>query len=291
MIHWQLFLKQAENLKNIIWLSSTLAFLASCAGEGGNHESPETTEDTVAQATKESPTEASFHLDLIIANNIAAPVKLLTDMNEAGLTNYDETVTNPVENLDKYATSEQKALNFGIYGADLSYQSLYGNHEKMADYLITIRSLADELGLISLFTQEAYEEFERIKTNPDSVKMYIFAKYDEADEYLRSNDRVTTACLVLTGGLIESLHLVSSQIAAGEANAEAYRIFLGQKNTLANLVSLFEELEKEGHSLDLKADIQALHAKFVELDSFDKFSKNNVNQLHEAIDAVRDKLV
>lgn len=278
--------------RSYLLITSVVIFGASCSGGEPKEDEESTNEqDSASISTMDAPSESSFQLDLIIANNITAPVKLLTDMNQAGLDNYSAGITNSVDNLQKYATSQQKALNFGVYGADLSYQSLYGQHDKMADYLIAIRKLSDDLGLISLFNQNSFEHFERIKTNPDSVKLFIFSKYDEADEYLRSNDRLQTACLVLTGGLIESLHLVSEQIEKGEANADAYRIFLGQKNTLKSLVQFYEELESEGQSIDLKNDIVILYDKFVELDSFDKFSKENVDQLHEAIDAVRKKLV
>jgi hypothetical protein len=47
---------------------------------------------------------------------------------------------------------------------------------------------------------------------------------------LRSNDRLTTAAMVLTGGLVESLHLVSAQIESGDVSKEAYKIFLGQEH-------------------------------------------------------------
>ena len=273
---------------------TALAVITFACGEAvdSTKVTEETTEDPVKQDDPiDMPNESSFQLDLIIANNIAAPVKLLTDMNEAGLNHYQENVTNPVDKLNDYQTSEQRALIFGVYGADLSYKSLYGRHDEMADYLIVIRKLTDELGLSSLFDQSSFEDFERIKSNSDSVKMFIFDKYDSADEYLRSNDRFVTASLILTGGLIESLHLVSSQIETGDTNKESYRIFLGQKNTLSSLLSLYDNLEAEGHEMHFKEDIKVLHSKFEELDSFDKFSKENMNSLFEAIDVVRNKIV
>ena len=237
------------------------------------------------------PSESSFRFDLIIANNIAAPIKLLTDMNSAGLDNYQEGVTNPTDRAEKYVTMEQKSLAFGVYGADLSYNSIYKRNEEMADYLIAIHKLSEDLGLTSQFDQNAIETFDRIKTNPDSVRMFIFDKYDQADEYLRNNDRLITATLILTGGLIESLHLVSHQIEAGDASREAYTIFLDQKNTLRNLLDLFVSLEADGHKIAIKDDIEMLQKKFSEMGSVEKFSKENISNLHVAVDEVRNKLV
>jgi len=282
-----------KKVKIALFLSALAVMTFACDEAVENDQTTEPIEEQVSEEVTltEMPNESSFQLDLIIANNIAAPVKLLTDMNEAGLNHYREEVTNPVDRLDNYQTAEQKALSFGVYGADLSYISLYGRHDEIADYLIVIRKLTESLGLSSLFDQASFEDFERIKSNPDSVKMFIFDKYDSADEYLRSNDRLVTASMILTGGLIESLHLVSSQIETGDTNKEAYRIFLSQKNTLKSLLELYDNLEAEGHTMNYKEDVQLLYDKFEELDSFDRFSKENIKSLHEAIDVVRNKLV
>lgn len=277
-----------QNLLLSLLLFSIL--LWSCASPS---EAPEETSETTESVddSYEMPSESSFKFDLIIANNIAAPVKLLTDINKTGLNNYQEDVTNPVENAKSYATSEEKAIGFGIYGADLSYKSLYQRNAEMADYLITIRKLSEELGLNSLFDQASLEKFDRIKSDPDSVKFFIFDKYDEADSYLRSNDRLTTAALIITGGLIESLHLVSSQMESGDATKEAYTIFLEQKTTMKNLLGLYESLEAEGNPISIKEDIQSLYNLFNDVNSIEKFSKENIKKLHVAVDEVRNKLV
>ena len=271
------------------------ALIVACSGpaEQKSEESvnAETETESTADDSYEAPSEASFKFDLIIANNVAAPVKLLTDMNDAGLENYREEITNPTDKLANYSTANEKALAFGVYGADLSYNSLHDQYEKMADYLFVIRKLSEDLGLTYLFDQETIEHFEHIKTNPDSVKFFIFDKYDSADEYLRSNERLMTATMILTGGLIESLHLVSSQIETGEISKEAYMIFLGQKNSLKSVLDLYETMESEGQEIAIKDDVKLLYDKFVEVDSFEMFSKDNIAGLHETITEVRNRMV
>ena len=273
------------------------ALIYACAEPAAENQTTEAEADVQTEAVEttddsyEMPSESSFKLDLIIANNIAAPVKLLTDMNKAGLDHYREDVTNPTDKLSSYATANDKAIAFGVYGADLSYKSLYNRNQEMADYLIAIRKLSEDLGLTHLFDQESMEQFESIKDNPDSVKMFIFERYDNADEYLRSNDRMLTATMIITGGLIESLHLVSAQIESGDANKEAYTIFLEQRHTLKNLLDLYESLEKDGQEISVKGDVQKLYDKFVEVDSFEKFSKENIKALQKVILEVRNSLV
>jgi len=278
-----------------------IAILVSIIFSCSSPENANTNDDNPAQETVESDienteepgmsAESSFKLNLIVANNIASPVKLLTDMNHAGLDHFREDVTNSTDNISNYVTADEKALAFGVYGADLSYIGLYDRNEELIQYLMAIRSLSDDLGLGALFDQESMEQFDLVKTNPDSMKLFIFDKYDQADDFLRSNERLVTATLILTGGLIESLHLVSDQIESGDATRDAYMIFLEQKTTLKNLLELYESLESNGQEISIRADIEMLYKKFEEVDSYEIFAKENIMPLHEAIDQVRSKMI
>ena len=68
-------------------------------------------------------------------------------------------------------------------------------------------------------------------------------------------------------------------------------IFLGQKNSLKSVLDLYESMEKEGQEIAIKADIQLLYDKFVEVDSYEMFSKENIASLHETIVEVRNRMV
>lgn len=279
-----------NNKTKSILLSVSTLIIFSCSAPA-DESKEENSQKAETGAEMEMPSEAAFQFDLIIANNIASPVKLISDMNKAGLNTYQDGITNPTENLSKYVTANEKALSFGIYGADLSYKSIHNRNEDMAAYLLAIRNLAEDLGLNQLFDEKTMETFDRIKSNPDSIKLFIFDKYDQADAFLRGNDRLLTASLILTGGLIESLHLASSQIESSNSNNEAYLIFLEQKNTLKSLLTLYETLEAEGKMVPVRADVELLYNKFKEVESYEMFSKENMAPLHQSIDQVRNKLV
>jgi hypothetical protein len=60
---------------------------------------------------------------------------------------------------------------------------------------------------------------------------------------------------------------------------------------LKGLVDLFDSLEKQGKKVAIRKDIDNLYQKFVKFDSFEKFSKENIRELHVAIDEVRNKLL
>ena len=60
----------------------------------------------------------------------AAVIKMLTDL-EVG---YIIGISNPVENTKKYFSSTTRAINIGVFGADLSYATLYNIQQEVINY-------------------------------------------------------------------------------------------------------------------------------------------------------------
>ena len=73
----------------------------------------------------------------------AAVIKMLTEL-EVG---YIIGISNPVENTKKYFSSSTRAINLGVFGADLSYATLYNMNQEIINYMNSIRSLANELNM------------------------------------------------------------------------------------------------------------------------------------------------
>ncbi len=75
-------------------------------------------------------------------------IKMLTEL-EVG---YMIGVSNPTENTKSYVTSTSKAINMGVYGADLSYATLYNMNQDVINYLDAIRVLANDLNSFKSLT-------------------------------------------------------------------------------------------------------------------------------------------
>ena len=76
----------------------------------------------------------------------AEVIKMLTDL-EVG---YIIGISNPVANSKKYFISSTRAINLGVFGADLSYATLYNQQQSVIDYLDVIRSLSNELNMSNI---------------------------------------------------------------------------------------------------------------------------------------------
>src|SRR4030042_2114588 len=91
---------------------------------------------------KEAELEQIDSLESEIEKNVyplptsAEVIRMLSDL-EVG---YIIGISNPVENAKKYFSSDKRSINMGVYGADLSYATLYNIQQGVINYLETIRS-------------------------------------------------------------------------------------------------------------------------------------------------------
>jgi hypothetical protein len=98
-------------------------------------------------------------------------------------------------------------LNFGVYGADLSYVSLFGQTQASMQYMGVSKKLADELGILGFINQGIMERLEKNVTNRDSAMQIITEGFLTANEHLKEAGRPETAVLIISGGWIEGLYI------------------------------------------------------------------------------------
>ena len=88
---------------------------------------------------------------------IPSPMQTIDIIEEAGAV-YDVQLTNDPENRYEYTEKTERALNMGVYGADVNYCSAFGKTADVLLFLACTRSLGDQLGLESVFDQNKKEE-------------------------------------------------------------------------------------------------------------------------------------
>jgi hypothetical protein len=122
---------------------------------------------------------------------------------------YTPDILNPAENVNLYETSYKAALNLGVYGVDMGYNKMFGQNQKSLLYFTVIHKLSQQLGIPDMMFARAVESMEKNLANRDSIVKYATDIYVMAQEYLRENDRGSTAALVLAGGWIEAMYVAS----------------------------------------------------------------------------------
>ncbi|NND93498.1 MAG: hypothetical protein HKN45_01465 [Flavobacteriales bacterium] len=228
----------------------------SCVDPGQASESLTTVDESVTEETQEQADRLKK-----IFYQIPSPVEMVSIIKESG-SKYDHTVLNKVDNRNSYTTAKSKAINLGIYGADLSYTSVFNQNQESIIYLSAAKQLADELGVSSAFSDETMERVEANLDDRDSLMHIITETFYELDAYLKENDRSSISAQVITGGWIEGLYLASVMIEGGSTEELLMDRLVDQKYALNDLISL-NEAYNQGGSLDqVITDLKSLKEVF-----------------------------
>ncbi len=185
--------------------------------------------DPAALATKEKATKVFYA--------VPSPAELALLIRATGA-KFDKGILNSVDNASKYATIKSKALNLGVYGADLSYVSTFDQTQESMVYMNTCKKLADGLGLTGAIDEETIKRMEANLNKKDSLVKIISDTYMATDTYLKENERGSESALVVAGGWIEGMY-ISIQVANANKNNEAImKRIAEQKDILENLMGL-----------------------------------------------------
>jgi hypothetical protein len=146
--------------------------------------------------------------------------------------------------VNTYSTDFSRALNLGIYGADLGYVSLYNQNQDALGYLASIKQLSDKLGLSAAFDAPTLERIKNNITNKDSMMVLVGLAYRGSDSYLKSSQRTDISSLILAGGWVESMHFALSAYKSKPSDQIRYRI-AEQKQALTSLIKILNMQESE----------------------------------------------
>lgn len=180
----------------------------------------------------------------MVFQTVPSPLETASLFQEAGA-DYNPEITNPVENVNKYFTNTQKALNLGVYGADLSYANIFDQTQESMFYMNCSKKMSDGLGITSAFDAATMERIEENINNRDSLMIIINDAYWIADAYLKENGQDHLSALIITGGWIEGLYLGAKALNHENPDAELMKKIADQKYSLDNLIKLLASYENE----------------------------------------------
>lgn len=192
--------------------------------------------------------------------SIPSPVQTAFLIKDVGIP-FKSDYVNPAENSINYSSNFSKALNLGVYGADLGYLTIYEQTDGALRYLKSVRGLSKELGLEGAFDEKLAERFSSNIGNQDSMLVFVSDAYKNSDSYLKDNDKNDVAALVLAGGWIESIY-IAADAAVSSKNPLLIERLGDQKNPLASLIAMLGQYNNDSDYEDLISDLEDLHGIF-----------------------------
>ncbi len=211
--------------------------------------------------------------------SVPSPVQMSKIIKESGAT-FDESFVNSHENAANYSTTFQKALNLGVYGADLGYLTMYGITNDAMSYLAAINSLSKDLQIDGAFDEALVKRFaDNMENlgNEDSLQKMVSEAYRAGNKFLQNEKRYDVIGLLLTGGYIESLYF-ACEVAKSTNDQNVMNSIGGQKATLSNLVSMLNDVNSK------KPDdqIESLVKQMIDLEnSFNNIEKEYIYRKSE----------
>lgn len=239
-------------VKGGIILSAIL--LASCSSEPGENGDGSDSIPVIDSVPKHRAENAFY--------SIPSPIQLGQMLQRAGAT-YDKKVLNPSDNASKYASVDSKALNLGVFGADLSYSAVFNQPQEVMSYLTSSKKLAEELGITTSFSASVMERMEKNTGNRDSLLYIISELFLSSNEALKENDQSHISVLVLAGGFIEGMY-VGTQVAKTVKDNKAIYERIGEfRGSLNNLIMLVSTVNNSDVS-EVLTDLRSIKAVYDE---------------------------
>lgn len=191
--------------------------------------------------------------------SIPSPIQSALLIKRTGI-KYNKAILNTAQNNQQYSTYYSRALNLGIYGADLGYISLYNQTQDALAYLAAIKNISDKLGVTNAFDQNSIKRISNNLSNKDSTLVLVGIAYRAIDMYLKTNDRAEVSSLILTGGWIESMHFSISSYLKKPTEEIKYRI-ADQKAALKSIIKLItsHNLPEAADLLEQLKDLSAIY--------------------------------
>ncbi|TXI67858.1 MAG: hypothetical protein E6Q41_04990 [Cyclobacteriaceae bacterium] len=222
-------------------------------------------DDEAFKKSLESQTSAGPGVDEEVINSILeripSPLEISVLLKESG-TKYAPEMLNSSNNLPKYNSNYKKALNLGVYGADLGYTNVFGRNSDGIKYITSIKSLADELNIGQFFDVETIGRLAANSKNLDSLLLITTMNFNHINHYLQSQSRDNLSVLLLTGGWLEAMQITCQTAAKNPGNAELREKVGEQKIVLEEILLLYSFYKDDANMAGLLADLEQLKAAY-----------------------------
>jgi hypothetical protein len=236
--------------------------LISCNGEGDNGDSNGTDSSElviVADQFLDSTQSMTTNINGKIFS-IPSPIQMVSLLRSQDDVFNELLLTNP-KDVENFTTTFKRAINMGVYGADLGYATIYEKNMQAVSFLNSVDKLSGELGISGAFDATLVQRFIDNGNNQDSMLVIMSEGYRKGDQFLKDNEQHDVASLILTGGWIESLYFATSIFEKSKDQEVANRIG-EQKTALKTIVELLTDFNTEGTYSELIADLSDLQVDF-----------------------------
>lgn len=215
----------------------------------------------------------------------AEVIKMLTDL-EVG---YNLGISNDVENAKKYYTSAARSINLGVYGADLSYATLYNMDQRVIDYMDAIRTIANDLNMAKIYNAPLYDSIKKNFDNKDRLVKVLTGAFDDTYAYMSDNDQQVLALLVVGGAWVEGMYLTCNVNEAAYSVYGISKVLIEQKKSFDLFMDITKPYLEDPILADFVKNLEPIKNVYAGLTT--SLTDQNIKDISAAITIIRNKIV
>ncbi|MCB9222786.1 MAG: hypothetical protein R2780_10650 [Crocinitomicaceae bacterium] len=257
-------MKRRHFYLGIIALASS-SLIVSCGGDGDDDVNEIHMEDTLTNV--EDPNALEVEYAVPTPNELFEIVKLQGGEQKPGL-------VNSLDNRGNYVGTKEKALNFGVYSADLAYMSCFGIGTEFLMYMKAIEEMGDELGIAGAFDEDLMDRIENNEGDSDSLFAISNETYYDSYLYLEENGKGVELSLIMGAGYIESLYIVCNLVDKYKEHDPIVEKIGDQKLVLENLMEFIAAYSDDEGVQEMTNDLLSLQEVFEMTMDFEESGTN-----------------
>jgi len=224
-----------------------------------------------------------------VENNLPSPTEIPYLLEETGA-DFNASLVNDKKNVDKYLTRNDKvALNLGVYASDIGYLISYGKTQDAIDYVTVSKKLANDLGALGAFDQNVLKRFEANIGQKDSLTSLVNEAVNQSQKFLKQDNRMKPAALMITGSFVEGLYISVELIKNYPKDLKEedrtlvltplIRVLLQQHKSIAELDKMLGVADQTEPVVSIRADLSSLEASYRALNIEEKIKNNQADKI------------
>lgn len=271
-----------SNIKIFLLIGSTALILSACGG-GKQDDIDDSEDDSIVVGLDSQKISAQN-----VFNTISSRYTILELKRQANA-EYNVQFLNSPEEVNKYSLESSRALNLGVYGADLNVASIYDQTQETMLFFKCVSILAKSLGVSNSFDENMGDRMTANQENRDSTLSIISQAFKSADITLRTNNRPGTSSLLIAGAWIEGLY-VACQTAKETKHEPIVKEIFAQKESLINLIELLKSSKVTEDAAYIISDLESIKT-IMDKKTDEVFTLDALKELDSKITALRTKIV
>ncbi len=271
-----------SKIKTYLLIGSTVLIFGAC--DGGKQDELDDTED--------NPVVVGLDSQKISAQNVFNTISsryTILELKRQADAQYNVQLLNNPEEVNKYSLESSRALNLGVYGADLNVASIYDQTQETMLFFKCVSTLAKSLGVSNSFDENMGDRMIANQENRDSTLSIISQAFKSADITLRTNNRPGTSSLLIAGAWIEGLY-VACQTAKETKHEPIVKEIFTQKESLINLIELLKSSKVTEDAEYIISDLESIKT-IMDKKTDEVFTLETMKELDSKITALRTKIV